>query len=62
MIIYTDTPRMRKALRALKTWLETSAEHLERSNYLGIVLLSCSSFSFSLTLFFPPYLHGTNEF
>lgn len=40
MIIYTDTPGMGKALKALKTWLELSAEHLEQSNDLDIVLLS----------------------
>lgn len=40
MIIYTDTPRMGKALKALKTWLEPSAEHLEQSNDLDVVLLS----------------------
>ena len=37
MIIDTDTPRMGKALRALKTWPEISAEHLEQCNDLGIV-------------------------
>lgn len=31
---------MGKALKALKTWLELSAEHLEQSNDLDIVLLS----------------------
>lgn len=49
-IIYTDTPRMGKALRALKTWPEISAEHLERSDDLGRFGYHSSFFSFVFPL------------
>lgn len=62
MIIYTDMPRMGKALRALKTWPEITAEHLEQCHDLGIVLLLlffCFLFQFS---FLSLYLSDPNEF
>lgn len=47
-------PRMGKALRALKTWPEITAEHLEQCHDLGIVLLLlffCFLFQFFFFLF-----------